>query len=72
VIGGRVSIGWSLLDDIVHIAWRETNVPMPKERQRVGFGTQLLTDVLPKQVEGQFSIDYESDGVKAALQFPIR
>jgi PAS domain S-box-containing protein len=71
VIGGRVSIEWTLLDGIAHLTWRETNVPMPKERKRVGFGTQLLTNVLPKQLEGQFSIDYASDGVKAVLQFPI-
>ena len=38
----------------------------------LGFGTHLLTNVLPKQLGGQFSIDYEGDGVKAALQFPIR
>jgi two-component sensor histidine kinase len=51
VIGGRVSVEWSLLDGIAQIAWRETNVPMPKERERVGFGTHLLTNVLPNSSE---------------------
>jgi hypothetical protein len=45
---------------------------MPEKIKRVGFGTRLLTEVLPKQLGVKIDIEYQRDGLKAALTFPIR
>jgi PAS domain S-box-containing protein len=72
LLGGKLTVDWTLADDVAHLEWRETNVPMPQKIKRIGFGTRLLTEVLPKQVGAKITIDYQSDGVKAVLSFPVR
>jgi PAS domain S-box-containing protein len=72
VMGGKLTVDWMLSDDVAHLDWRETNVPMPQKIERVGFGTRLLTEVLPKQIGAKIATDYQSDGVKAVLTFPVR
>jgi two-component sensor histidine kinase len=69
--GGKLSIGWTLSQDVAHLNWREADVPMRAARTRTGFGTRLLKDILPKQIGGKFAIDYLPDGVQVTFSFPI-
>jgi two-component sensor histidine kinase len=69
--GGKLSIGWTLSQDVAHLNWREAGVPMPAARTRTGFGTRLLKDILPRQVGGKFAIDYLQDGVQVTFSFPV-
>ena len=69
---GKLSVGWELSQDVAHLDWRELNVPVPQHRTRVGFGTRLLKKILPAQIGAQFAIEYQTDGVRASLSFPVR
>lgn len=68
--GGKLSIEWTTSAEGIEIRWREHNVPLMGEASRSGFGTQLLTEILPRQINADIEIRYAPDGVNARLRIP--
>jgi PAS domain S-box-containing protein len=71
VMGGTLTVEWTLSNDTACLEWKEANVPITGQIKRVGFGTRLLKDILPEQIGAEIGITYESDGVRAFLAFPV-
>ncbi len=67
VLGRTLVVQWNQSETDIEINWQERGVPMRLKKNRVGFGTRLLKEILPKQIGAAFDIRYGSDGVNARL-----
>jgi two-component sensor histidine kinase len=69
--GGSLSVIWVQAGATLALVWRERNVYRTGENARVGFGTQLLTEVLPAQIGARIDLRYEPDGLNAQIVIPL-
>ena len=78
VDGGRVTIDWSTdgQDDsggpLFTFVWRESDGPPVRPPSRSGFGSRLITRVLPNDFGGEVKLDYENTGVVCQLVAPLK
>jgi PAS domain S-box-containing protein len=78
VDGGRVDISWSTDKrnaedkEIFEFVWRESGGPPVQAPTRKGFGSRLITRVLPGDFNGEVRIDYAPEGVVCVLVAPTR
>jgi PAS domain S-box-containing protein len=71
VVGGTVLAEWHEQAGRLMFNWRENNVPDVRPPQHKGFGSQLLSKVLPQQIEAEVAIDFAASGVNAAFSIPL-
>jgi PAS domain S-box-containing protein len=71
IIGGTLQVEWKQNSDQLSIEWTESNVPDIKPPESGGFGKQLLTRVLPQQLNATVNIHYEPDGLHASICVPL-
>jgi len=67
---GRVHVGWSVENDILHFRWTETGGPLVSEPTRKSFGTRMMTS-LGQQLKGKVELGYKSSGFVYTLDVPI-
>ncbi|WP_419816522.1 sensor histidine kinase [Glacieibacterium sp.] len=71
---GTVSVRWQLGPTLegeatpVELVWRERGGPAVAEPTRRGFGSQLITRILPATMGGTAKVDYLPDGLRWTLQ----
>ena len=53
------------------LVWKEKDGPPPKERETPGFGSRLVSQVVERQLGGQFRRELEPDGLRITLEFPL-
>ena len=61
--GGKVDIGWQLSGDTFELTWAESDGPAVIPGDRKGFGSRLLLQVLPRELQGTADIDYRPQGI---------
>jgi two-component sensor histidine kinase len=69
--GGKVEISW--LERSAEegcLTWKERFGPVVVKPSRIGFGSKLLQTAFP-QGKGDADIEFESDGVRCRISFPI-
>jgi two-component sensor histidine kinase len=71
VIGGILNVSWYESAGKLVVSWREENVPNVSPPKHVGFGSQLLTRVLPQQVGADVKLEYATSGLAGLLTIPI-
>jgi two-component sensor histidine kinase len=69
--GGSLSVIWAQAGATLALVWRERNVYRAGASTRVGFGTQLLREVLPMQIGARIEMRYEPDGLNAQIVVPL-
>jgi len=62
--GGQVKLHWDVQNEQLHLNWRETGGPHVIVPSRRGFGSRLLEEVLPGDLDGQCRLEFASDGVR--------
>ncbi len=75
--GGKIDIGWQVADGSdgvrnVELHWRETASKPVEAPSKSSFGTRLLTQVTPAELEGSAELDFEPQGMRYRLTFPLR
>ena len=55
----------------VHIKWAERNGPLVAPPKREGFGSRLLSKVLPTQADVSVKMDFAPTGLRASISLPI-
>lgn len=70
--GGTVQIDWSIEREKEELpefrwSWRESGGPPVVEPTRKGFGSRLISRVLPNDFGGSFSIQYQPQGISCNL-----
>ncbi|HWF64543.1 MAG TPA: HWE histidine kinase domain-containing protein [Rhizomicrobium sp.] len=68
---GAISVSWALAGAREHelvFAWREAGGPAVTPPLRTGFGTRLLSEVLPAEFTGQSMIEYAREGFRFRME----
>lgn len=72
--GGRVIVEWTTKDTasgrLFFFQWQEHDHEIVKPPTRQGFGTKLLTRLVPGDLSGQATLNYESGGFRYELEAP--
>ena len=68
---GTLSVHWTQSDEDFEVHWRERNVQRADHGGRTGFGTRLLTEIVPRQTGGRFEMSYQAGGLDACLVIPL-
>jgi two-component sensor histidine kinase len=72
---GVVNIAWKLASDDfgtehLTLRWNESGGPPVQPPERIGFGRLIVTDIVPKSLEGQASIEFRPNSVNWVLTVP--
>jgi two-component sensor histidine kinase len=68
---GRVVVRWSgPTNNRILIQWSEHDGPTIDSPLRQGFGHQVLTDLVPKALQGQAKLDFCPEGLRWQLTIP--
>ena len=73
--GGRVTAGWEIKDAelgrLFCFRWQEHDHGIIRPPARQGFGTKLLTRLVPGDLSGRATLNYESGWFKYELEAPV-
>jgi two-component sensor histidine kinase len=67
---GRISVRWHRTDDRIHLEWTETGGPETTEPERKGFGSLVLTQLVPQSLQGNATLEFIPEGCRWTLDFP--
>lgn len=74
-LDGHIDVRWNLLpgrkEPILSLIWSESGVVMNEPEQRRGFGTELITERVPFELQGKGSMDFTASGLVATIEFPL-
>ena len=72
VAGGAIRIEWtveSLVDGrMLLLTWSESGGPAVTPPVRIGFGSQLLTGILSRQLKGDVQVVYAPEGLRVSIK----
>jgi two-component sensor histidine kinase len=72
---GRVSISWSVFskDDLKRfkLRWKERGGPPVHQPSRRSFGSRLIEQALPGQLQGEARLRFELDGLSCEVNIPL-
>jgi two-component sensor histidine kinase len=68
---GRVSISWSVTEDLLNLEWRERDGPSVSEPEHQGFGAQLIGSALGA-FSGTAEIRFEPTGLIVVMSATLR
>jgi PAS domain S-box-containing protein len=71
VLAGVLRVSWTLDESRLVLRWDESNVPIKRQPTRVGFGSQLLQRLLPRQLGALVEMKFAPDGLKADISIQI-
>jgi len=71
---GRLSVGWSWLDNgsegRVAIYWQESGGPAVSTPNQTGFGTSVIRELIPFELGGTVNLTFASNGLQCRLEIP--
>lgn len=73
--GGTIQVDWCLETlsrdgTQISMTWQEQDGPAVTTPERKGFGTRLLQDVVPEELNGEAELVYKPEGLLYKLTFP--
>jgi NO-binding membrane sensor protein with MHYT domain/two-component sensor histidine kinase len=73
---GRVCVDWGCRSNdhsqaMLAIRWQETGGPPVRAPVRRGYGTSVISDLIPYELGGSVDISYETCGVCCRIEFPL-
>ena len=74
---GRVSVRWrrkrnGQTDSLVCIDWEESGGPSVVDENRVGYGSSVIRELIPHELDGAVDLVYAVEGVRCNLEFSTR
>ncbi|WP_375382896.1 PAS domain S-box protein [uncultured Sphingomonas sp.] len=73
---GRIDVRWALLDGEewprLSLIWSEFGIALSSSQPRKGFGTELIMERVPYELEGVGSMEFRPDGLVTTIEFPLR
>ncbi len=74
---GMVKVSWEVQpgdeEDMLTLRWSETGVRVAATApRREGFGTELIQERVPYELDGRGEIEFLPGGVRAVISFPLR
>ncbi len=75
VPGGQVSVGWTTRKTLqghrLHLQWAESDGPAVVPPEHLGFGSRLIRDGLPYELDGQVTLAFLPHGVTCVIDVPL-
>lgn len=72
---GRIDVRWALLEGEetpqLSLIWSEFGVTIPGEPGRRGFGTELITQRVPYELQGSGTMEFRPTGLVVTVEFPL-
>jgi len=68
---GQVNIAWRTDGAKVRFTWIETNGPPVKGEIKAGFGSKLISRVVSYDLVGTAGLDFDHEGFRCTLTFPV-
>jgi two-component sensor histidine kinase len=72
---GQVTIGWQVANSgeqrRLLLQWVETGGPTVKAPTRRGFGSQLIEDILTRELDANVRRDFKQEGVRCTIELPL-
>lgn len=68
---GRVSVQWSAQEGILRPQWGESGGPPVAPPTHKGFGSQLLEDLVARDLGGDTSLNYDVSGVRCCISAKV-
>jgi PAS domain S-box-containing protein len=72
---GRIEITWQVTGGIeksIELVWLERGGRKVKAAAPTGFGTKLIDHVISHDLDGNTKLDFDPDGVRWTIAFPVR
>lgn len=73
---GQVTVSWEILQvedrSLLHLIWRESGGPPVSPSKHKGFGSRLITDGLPYELNGKVALEYPQSGVICTIDAPLK
>ena len=70
--GGRVSVSWERAGTNLIFVWRELDGPPVAAAIQSGYGTDLIRDLIPHELEGTVDLMFAVEGVNCRIEIPIK
>ena len=67
---GKLALRWELQDDALVIHWHETAGPQTHKPAVTGFGTQIITGSIDRQLGGKTEFEWLPSGLRCTLTVP--
>lgn len=67
---GKLALRWELKPDALIIHWHETAGPETRKPSATGFGTQIITGSIEKQLGGKINFEWAPAGLRCTLTIP--
>ena len=71
---GRVSVQWRWLQNGSHdrllIEWQETGGPPVLAPSRSGYGTSIIRELIPFELDGAVELSFAPEGIRCRLEIP--
>ena len=71
VPGGKVAVTWAVEGESLHFTWREAGGPPVAQPERQGFGSRILTAILPAQFATAAHLEFSQDGLLYRFTAPL-
>jgi two-component sensor histidine kinase len=73
---GRVCVDWGCRTNgnaqaVLTIRWQEVGGPPVRAPNRRGYGTSVISDLIPYELGGMVDIAYATDGVRCRIELPL-
>ncbi|MFD1950826.1 PAS domain S-box protein [Sphingomonas arantia] len=72
---GRLDVRWALLDGDdcprLSLIWAESGITLDQRPVRHGFGTELITERVPYELQGIGALEFRTNGIVATIEFPL-
>src|SRR5262249_53149749 len=69
---GRVSVRWFWLPHGLAIEWQEIGGPPVSAPSASGYGTSIIRELLPYELEGTADLAFAPSGVRCRLEIPAQ
>ncbi|TKA97801.1 GAF domain-containing protein [Cereibacter changlensis] len=70
---GRLSVTWEITEEPEQVVlhWRESEVEMPAEPERRGFGSETIEKSIAYMLAGEARLNFSGDGADCEIRFPL-
>jgi PAS domain S-box-containing protein len=70
VMSGRVKVSWELRPEHLVLRWTESGGPSTQPPASPGFGIRVIGASIERQLDGEATFDWHSDGLQCSLAVP--
>jgi PAS domain S-box-containing protein len=64
---GRVSVQWGVQEGMLHLDWEESGGPAVAPPTQKGFGSRLLEELVPRDLDGDTKLNCDVSGVRCSI-----